>query len=503
MKDSLRLIVILIVAAGIGIVVVLGSWLYGSYNQRMELFLATAERALFDAIQETIQQREDTHEQPKFLIRRAIRPAYTKKLIATLTSTYPGTNPDSLYLLLDSLQQHERDSFLRHRADVIGVRAGSSFPSDGPHRLLPNFLFGQTPLDSAALLTIRQTFMQELRRNHIRTDFTLNVIEAPPHRHQSVSGSHTAVTLLTPETRLLDSMAGPGFSIRPILIDPENGKFISASFNRPWQYLLYSLSWQLIISVALVATIVGCFIYLFHTIFKQNKLAMLRKAFVNNMTHEFRTPIATVSAAVQALQSYADTKDEKRRDLYLSISREELDHLSSMIDGVLQVAEGEHHTIKLQYRHYDLIGLVKKCIATAKINARSKQVDFHFIPPPSVETHYGDPEHMKNVITNLLDNATKYGATRISVAIQPSKAGKFVKLQIHDNGIGIPRAYQHQVFEPFFRIPRSNVHTAKGFGLGLSYVKQVILQHGGSISLDSTPGEGSIFTLSIPKNTKT
>ncbi|MFC7525077.1 sensor histidine kinase [Parapedobacter sp. GCM10030251] len=502
MKDSLRLIVILIVAAGIGIVVVLGSWLYGSYNQRMELFLATAERALFDAIQETIQQQEDTHEQPKFRVRRAIRPAFAKKLIATLTTTFPGTNPDSLYLLLDRLQQHEHDSLLRHRADVIGVQAGSPFPSDGPRRLLPSFLFGQTPLDSAALLNIRQTFMQELKRNHIRTDFTLNVIEAPPHRHESVSGNHTAVTLLTPEARLLDGMAGTGFSIRPLLIDPENGKFISASFNHPWQYLLYSLSWQLIISVALVATIVGCFIYLFHTIFKQNKLAMLRKAFVNNMTHEFRTPIATVSAAVQALQSYADTKDEERRDLYLSISREELDHLSSLIDSVLEIAEGEHHSIVLHCRPYNLTDLIKKCIATAEINARTTPVDFHFITAHAIENLYGDPEHMKNVVTNLLDNAVKYHATQVSIVIQPPNAGKFVQLSVSDNGIGIPRAYHRRIFEPFFRVPRSNVHAAKGFGLGLSYVKQVVQQHGGSIALDSTPGEGCVFTLFIPKNAK-
>lgn len=509
MKDSLRLILILIVAAGIGIAVVLGSWLYGSYNQRMELFLATAERALFDAIQETIQQREGAgklpvkmaqHERPKFLARAAIRPTYAKKLIAAVTSTYPSVDPDSLSRLLDSLQQHERDSFLLHRRDVIGMRAGSSLPGNGPRQLLPNFLFGQTPLDSSALLDIRKAFMRELSRNDIHTDFTLDVIEAPPHRHEPVPGNHSAIALLTSEPQLLDSMAGTGRSIRPILIDPEKGRFISASFTRPWQYLLYNLSWQLIISVALVATIIGCFVYLFHTIFKQNKLALIRKAFVNNMTHEFRTPIATVSAAVQALQSYADTKDEKRRDLYLSISREELDHLSSMIDSVLHVAEGEHHTIKLQCRHYDLVSLVNRCVATAKINTRGKEVDFHFTPAHHVETLYGDPEHMKNVVTNLLDNAVKYGATRVSIVIQPSTAGKFVKLHIDDNGMGIPRAYQHQIFEPFFRIPRSNVHTAKGFGLGLSYVKQVILQHGGSITLDSTPGKGSIFTLSIPKN---
>jgi len=522
MEDKLRLILILIVAAGAGIVIVLGSWLYGSYNQRMELFLAIAERTLFDAIQETIQQQEDAgtrsfkqarRTQPiKFMAGVAMGPAHTQRLVSSITKAFPNVHPDSLAFVLDSFQQHEHDSFFKTRRKLLsslpeptrpgrGLRLAVNLePGDRPRQLLPNFLFGQAPLDSTALLRIEEKFAQGLANNGIRTDFTLSIAKAPSHLAEMLPGDSTTLTPAALGLPFPDSISGKGLAIRPILVDPENGGFISVSFNHPWQYLLYNLSWHLIISVTLVATIIGCFVYLFHTIFKQNKLAVLRKTFVNNMTHEFRTPIATVSAAVQALQSYADTEDEKRRDRYLSISKEELDHLSSMIDNVLQVAEGEHHTIKLQCRHYSLIDLIRRCIANAEINTGPKHVDFQFIPTHNIEALYGDPEHMKNVVTNLLDNAVKYGATQITVVVQPSKGGKFVKLQVHDNGIGIPRAYQHQIFKPFFRVPRSNTDTTKGFGLGLSYVKQVILRHGGTITLDSTPGEGSIFTLSIPKN---
>lgn len=524
MHRRLKLILILIVAAAVGITAVLASWLYGSYSQRMALFLATAERALFDAIQETVQQREgagtfllppagrDRNKNPRFVFRRAkMDSLHTRKLTAKITEAYPAIDPDSLTLLLDSLFLQTRGRFMAYMGSkpamstlparsIAGVRVALTHDlHNGPRQLLPNFLFGQLSLDSSAFHAIEKAFAVELAANGIHTDFAFHVITADKIRDNGHAPADTPLTRIQLEPVLLDSIAEGGLAIRPILVDPENGKFIAVAFNRPWQYLLYNLSWQLIISVALVVTIVGCFVYLFHTIFKQNRLALLRKTFVNNMTHELRTPVATVSAAVQALQSYAGMEDEKRRDLYLSISREELDHLASMIDDVLQVVEGDHRAVKqLQYQHYDIISLVQKCVEKAKIKAQDKHVAFTFSAVVAPEI-YGDPEHMQNVITNLFDNAVKYGATQISVTIKASNAYKFVELYVQDNGIGIPHSYHQRVFEPFFRIPQRSGYTTKGFGLGLSYVKQVVAQHGGTITLDSTPGEGSLFILSIPK----
>jgi len=524
MHRHLKLILVLIVAAGIGISAILVSWLYGSYNQRMELFLATAERALFDAIQETVQQREDAgtflhssadrdrKKNPRFIFGRTKSDSLrTRKLTAKITEVYPSIDSDSLALLLDSLFLQTRGRLMAYTGSNPMVEAATSLPVAGarvarmqapharPQHLLPNFLFGQFSLDSAAFHTIKKTFATGLAENGLHTDFAFHVITARKIRDNGTPPTDSLLLRTRLEPVFLDSIAEGGLAIRPILVDPENGKFIAVAFNRPWQYLLYNLSWQLIISVALVVTIVGCFVYLFHTIFKQNRLALLRKIFVNNMTHELRTPVATVSAAVQALQSYAGMADEKRRDLYLSISREELDRLASMIDGVLQVAEGEHQAIKqLQYRYYDIVSLAQKCVEKAEIKTQNKQVVFTSNAVTTLAI-YGDPGHMQNVITNLLDNAVKYGATRVSVTIQSTKAGRFVELRVQDNGIGIPHGYHHRIFEPFFRMPQRSGYTVKGFGLGLSYVKQVIEQHGGTVMLKSIPNEGSTFILSIPK----
>ncbi|WP_257666972.1 hypothetical protein [Parapedobacter tibetensis] len=296
MQHNLKLILILIVVAGIGIMVILGSWLYGSYNQRMELFLATVERTLFDAIQETIQKKEGAgtlfpQPAPREKSRKLFTgakglPSHSKKLAAKIMEVYPDINSDSLAMVLDSLLLQERHIFMERRRGIIAARSSSAEPRfrvamtlepDAKlQQLLPNFLFGQTPLDSSALLDIEKTFKHGLEDNGVRTDFTLKVIDAD---RSDMLPSDTSLTTMHIRPLLLDSIAENGLSIRPILIDPEKGKFITVRFNRPWQYLLYNLSWQLMISVALIAIIIGCFVYLFHTIFKQNKLAILKKGF--------------------------------------------------------------------------------------------------------------------------------------------------------------------------------------------------------------------------------
>lgn len=510
MKRNLKLILILIVAAGIGIIVVLSSWLYGSYHQRMELFQATAERAMFDAIQETIQRKEGTGSFARLLTEQQhnvsgksnrLSPHFGK-LVTQITEAYPEINPDSLAALLDSLTLPERRRrFIFHRATTFSAQTPSPAPvgerkktlrfdpNERPRQLLPNFLFGQSSLDSTAIASITDAFKRGLENNGIHTDFIVNVI----------TDDERGEALLPPYSQ--DSpVAGNVLSIRPLLIDPENGKFITVTFDRPWQYLLYNLSWQLIISVVLVATIIGCFIYLFHTIFKQNKLALLRKTFVNNMTHELRTPVATVSAAVQALQSYTDLGDWERRKKYLSISKEELDHLATMIDNVLHVAEGDQLTIKkLNCQNIDLALIIQRCVEKAQIHHQDNPITVVFDPPPEGATVYGDGEHLRNVVANLLDNAAKYGATKVHITLRFLKQQNKMEIQVGDNGIGIPKVYQDQIFEPFFRVPEGNLHRAKGNGLGLSYVKQVITQHNGTINVKSDPGKGSLFTLTVPK----
>lgn len=407
---------------------------------------------------------------------------------------HPRFDADSVVSFVNSAHAHGRNRFIALRHELIATAQ----PGDKPLHLLPGFLFGLATFDDTTVALIESTFKRGLEDNGIHTDFTLNVVPGDKFTEPLSPDSTFKRVHILP--RRLEPPATKGLSIRPILLDPEGNRFITVAFHQPWQYVLNSLSWQLVISVVLVATFIGCFIYLFQTVFKQNRLALLRKTFVNNMTHELRTPVATVSAAVQALQHYTDLKDYERRDKYLAISKEELDHLATMIDRVLQVEEGDTLAIKkLNCQHIDLSGIIQRCVEKAYINYRNKPVTFSFDPPHEGATIYGDGEHMRNVVSNLLDNAVKYGATLVSISLQYIKHADTLALQVHDNGIGIPKIYHNQIFEPFFRVPDGDLHRAKGSGIGLSYVKQVVAQHKGTVAVRSEPGKGSCFTLTLPR----
>lgn len=503
MKNNFRFILLLIIAGGAGIIIVLSSWLYGSYHQRLSLFRSTAERTLFDAIQETVQRPDssayagDGRESP-FSRRFGMPYDNRKQLVSGIISSYPSLNKDTIDSIV-FIWTNQRRPFPREneappeRGNMALMTERRDVPSQNQPtaQILPYFLFGSVTVDSALLDNIKEVFSRKLSENGIRAGFTLTLVEGRQPR--------PPFGPLPRQFETENPALSAGVSTRPMMIDPEKDIFLTATFPNPWQYMLYSLSWQLIISLALLVVIIGGFIYLFRTIFRQNQIATLRRTFVNNMTHEFKTPVATVSAAIQALQSYGAMEEKERRERYLAVSKEELQHLSSMIDEVLLTAQGEHRKMTFSFQYYDLERLVRKSVEQAEIQDTAHEVTFTIhSSDKKTENIFGDPEHIKNVVGNLLENAVKYGAGNVSIHIDTDRKNKFAILRIADNGIGIPRLYHKQVFEPFFRVPQGDVHRVKGFGLGLSYVRQVILQHGGRFKLKSEPSQGSEFILFIP-----
>ncbi len=490
MKERLKLILILLTFSGLSIVIILGSWLYGSYNQRVENLVSTTERALFNAVQEYIQNREpnvehafgNPFERPRILLKNDLFREISK---ATL-----GLSDDSVNAIADDISSR-----------IFPDRFTSlPFPTPIPagRRLIPNFFFSRYSFDSTSYEEIRKKFTEELRLGGVKASFNFEIISLQREPPFSAEGRHRP----SPDNwgeRAFNTISESGLNIRPLLIDAEQGRFIAVTLNRPRQFLLYSLSWQLIASVALVTTMVGCFVYLFYTIFQQNRLAMLRKEFVNNLTHELRTPVSTVYAAIQGLRNPTSQLDSEKKVLFLNIAKGELEHLSDMIDDVLNIAEGESVWEQpLAFENFDLVAVISNCISKVSLGKDGVSIEFDFDHIHDDGTMFGSPGHFANVVTNLLDNAIKYGSKTINITLTNDGSGN-VELIVSDDGMGIPFAYQSQVFEPFFRVPTGDIHDVKGFGLGLSYVKQVVRQHGGKIKLKSKEGQGSTFILTIPK----
>ncbi len=263
-------------------------------------------------------------------------------------------------------------------------------------------------------------------------------------------------------------------------------------------YILKNMFWVLTASLAIVGATAWAYVMMLRTIFQQKRLSDVKTDFINNMTHEFKTPIATVSLAVEALQNFDVMKKPEQTKEYLDICRNELNRISVMVEKVLKMAAFEQLDIKLTFQKTDIGKLVADVVENMRPQWEKREARVSVNPEGDVEAKI-DRTHMANVVYNLIDNSLKYTdkTPEIEISCGITNGGQ-VQLTVRDNGIGIPATYQVRVFENFFRVPTGNIHNAKGFGLGLGYVATIIKKHGGHIAVKSTVGTGSTFTIILP-----
>lgn len=263
-------------------------------------------------------------------------------------------------------------------------------------------------------------------------------------------------------------------------------------------YLIKKLVSPILFSLFLVGVTVFSFGLLYRNLQRQRKLSEIKNEFISNITHELKTPIATVGVAIEALRNFNAINDPQRTKEYLDISQNELQRLSLLVDKVLKLSMFEKKEIELKYELLDLKGVVDEVVSSMRL-----QIEKHHATVSintQGDTHLqGDRLHLLSVVFNLLDNALKYGNGNIAIKFDLKEKGNEVELSVADNGIGISQEYKDKVFEKFFRVPLGNTHNTKGYGLGLSYVAHVIQRHKGKIEVESQPGVGSKFIITLPK----
>jgi len=291
--------------------------------------------------------------------------------------------------------------------------------------------------------------------------------------------------------------------------NPASNLFVQASFASPMQYIIMKMMWTLVSSLALLILTTICFIYMLRTILKQKRLSDVKNDFINNMTHELKTPIATVYAAVEAMQNFNALSDQRKTKNYLDISKQELQRLSELVEKVLQISAEEKEEIELFREETDLNELIDNIITNQQLKA-GKPVQFRYDNHLDHPLAYVDKTHLanavsnlvdnaiNNAVSNLVDNAIKYSGDQPLVHIQCTKENGLLTIRVKDNGIGIPRMYQESIFDKFFRVPTGNLHNVKGFGLGLSYVKKIVDMHNGAVRVYSEPERGSEFVIQLP-----
>lgn len=263
-------------------------------------------------------------------------------------------------------------------------------------------------------------------------------------------------------------------------------------------FLLKRISVPIVFSIFLIAFTFLSFFLLYKNLMKERKLANIKNEFISNITHELKTPIATVTVAIEALRNFNASMDPRKSKEYLDISANELQRLSLLVDKVLKLSMFEKREIELKYEVLDMKELIEEVSSSMRLQFEKRNADVHVSTEGNTILE-GDRLHLVSVLFNLLDNALKYSSDKPVINILVKGTETKVYVMIEDSGIGIPPEYQHKIFEKFFRVPTGNLHNAKGYGLGLSYVAHVIGRHKGNIKVESIEGNGSKFIINLPR----
>ncbi len=278
--------------------------------------------------------------------------------------------------------------------------------------------------------------------------------------------------------------------------------YLLVYFPRRTSFLLRSLGFMGISSMVLTLVVILGFSLTIYIIFRQKKLSEIKNDFVNNMTHELKTPISTISLASQMLNDESIPKESKNIGNISRIIGDESKRLGYQVEKVLQMAIFDRGRLKLKRKKTDINELVENVITNFDLQIRNIGGTIAGELGAKKSITEVDPVHFTNVISNLVDNAIKYSREAPEIRITTLNRNAHLIIKVADRGIGIKKEDQRRIFEKFYRIPTGNVHNVKGFGLGLSYVKKIVEEHRGTVKLRSEINKGTEFEISLPLNSK-
>jgi two-component system phosphate regulon sensor histidine kinase PhoR len=258
------------------------------------------------------------------------------------------------------------------------------------------------------------------------------------------------------------------------------------------------MKWMIIGSVFFTLMIISAFTVTVYALLRQKKLSEIKNDFINNMTHEFKTPLATISLAVDALRNNKVIEDRTRMEYFSGIIKEENKRMNKHVETILQAALMDRQEVQLSKAPVHVHSLIRDVISNYTLQLQEIEGRIELELNADTDLINGDEVHMRNLISNLVDNAVKYSKENLVLKIASYNNEKNLVIKFEDNGIGMTKETVRRIFEKFYRAHTGNLHNVKGFGLGLSYVKTIVDAHEGRIKVDSSPGKGSSFTIELP-----
>ena len=394
---------------------------------------------------------------------------------------------------LDSLNNKKKDS-VEVLNQITDKKKGFNLNSDGANKVLKYFR-GKKAADSLKLIkNLKPIFISFLDQSveYEKIDSLIEIqlqkkgIELTTSFHHLKNDTlfhQTKDSLLATEKKYLRSKS-------TFVKDNEAFKLV---YNNPSIVALKRSSFGIFLSLLLSLAVISSLFYLLKIINQQKELAAIKNDLISNITHEFKTPIATISAAIEAIKNFNVLEDPEKTSKYLSMSSIQINKLHQMVEKLLETAMLDSEQLVLKKETVDIVDIAEKVVYKHQILAHKKELSFSTTLQPCYANV--DVFHFENVISNLIDNAVKYGGNQIEMNI--SSVLNTIEITVVDDGNGIEKNQKEKIFDKFYRVPKGNTHDVKGFGIGLYYCKKIIEKHEGVIGLTSDKSK-TIFKITIP-----
>lgn len=389
---------------------------------------------------------------------------------------------------IEELEAQLKRNMAKNVIEHIGSIGGKR--TDLMEDMALTFELSKRPLrDRVDVDYLEQEIIDELSRRNIQAPFNLEVrspnkviytISTKPQTNKN-SKIHTYTTELFQG----DLGSAPGM----LTIHFPNKRMIIAD----------NMSYLFLPMAALLILLIGSYAYTLSIIFKQKKISEMKTDFINNMTHEFKTPVATIMIASESLKDEEIAQDKNRVERLANIIYDENVRLGNHIERVLNIAKLEKQNLKINKEPIEINALVKGVLESMQLQLQKADGQFHLALNATNDTIIGDELHLSNVLFNLVDNAIKYSSKAPNITVSTSNQKNGIHIMVRDKGIGMSKDQSERIFDQFYRIPTGNIHNVKGFGLGLSYVQDIIKQLNGTIHVKSEKNKGTQFDIWLPQ----
>ena len=263
-------------------------------------------------------------------------------------------------------------------------------------------------------------------------------------------------------------------------------------------YLLNSLKWIILGAILFIIVVLAAFFITIRSLLNQRKVNEIKNDFINNMTHELKTPLATISLAVDALKTQKVQSDPASVAYFSNIIKEENVRMNKHVETILETGQLENKDLELNKQPVNVHDLIQAVVDSYKLQLEEKPSNIHMQLDATKPEIIADEEHLLHVLSNLMDNAIKYSKETIDILVRTSNVNNKIIITIEDNGIGMTNETKKHIFEKFYRAHSGNIHNVKGFGLGMSYVKRIVALHKGLIRVQSELDHGTTIEITLP-----